>query len=58
MPLREEFSKTGDFLFRWRSYLPLLMIIVILLAMPHFEYPGHSEKLDDMWEIFCMFISS
>jgi protein-S-isoprenylcysteine O-methyltransferase Ste14 len=57
MPLREEFSKTGDFLFRWRSYLPLLMIIVILLAMPHFEYPGHSEKLDDMWEIFCMFIS-
>lgn len=57
MPLKENFSKTGNFLFRWRSYLPLLMIVIILLTMPYFEYPGHSEKLDDMWEIFCMFIS-
>jgi len=57
MLLRENFSKTGGFLFRWRSYLPLLMIVIILLAMPYFEYPGHSEKLDDIWEIFCMFIS-
>ena len=57
MLLREKFSKTGNFLFRWRSYLPLLMIIIILLAMPYFEYPGHSEKFDDIWEIFCMFIS-
>ena len=57
MLLREEFSKTGNFLFRWRSYLPLLMIVIILLTMPYFEYPGHSEKLDDLWEIFCMIIS-
>jgi protein-S-isoprenylcysteine O-methyltransferase Ste14 len=57
MLLREEFSKTGDFLFRWRSYLPLLMIVIILLTMPYFQYPGHSEKLDDVWEILCMFIS-
>ncbi|MFH2218354.1 MAG: isoprenylcysteine carboxylmethyltransferase family protein [Pseudomonadota bacterium] len=57
MPLREEFSKTGAFLFRWRSYLPLLMIVIVLLAMPYFQHPGHSEKLDDIWEIFCMLIS-
>lgn len=57
MPLREDFSKTGNWLFRWRSYLPLLMIVVILLAMPYYEYPGHSEKLDDIWEIVCLFIS-
>lgn len=57
MPLKEEFLKTGNFLFRWRSYLPLLLIIIILFTMPYFQYPGNSEKLDDMWEIFCMFIS-
>lgn len=33
------------------------MIIIVLLAMPDFEYPGHSEKLDDIWEIVCLFIS-
>ncbi len=57
MALREEFSRTGSFLFRWRSYLPLFMIVLILLAMPYFEYPGHSEKLDELWEIFCLIIS-
>jgi len=57
MPLREELSRTGNFLFRWRSYLPLFMIVLILLAMPYFEYPGHSEKLDELWEIFCLIIS-
>lgn len=57
MPLREELSKTGSFLFRWRSYLPLLMIVLILLGMPYFEYPDHSEKLDELWEIFCLIIS-
>ena len=57
MPLREELSRTGNFLFRWRSYLPFLMIVLILLAMPYFEYPGHSKKLDELWEIFCLIIS-
>lgn len=57
MPLREEFSRTGNFVFRWRSYLPVLMIVLILLAMKDFEYPGHSEKLDQLWEIFCLIVS-
>jgi protein-S-isoprenylcysteine O-methyltransferase Ste14 len=57
MALREEFKKQGNWLFRWRSYLPLIMIIIVFLGMGHFEYPGHSEKYDDIWEIICMFIS-
>jgi len=57
MPLREELSRRGNFLFRWRSYLPLFMIVLILLAMPYFEYPGQSERLDQLWEIFCLIIS-
>ena len=57
MALREEFKKQGNWLFSWRSYLPLIMIIIVLLGMGYFEYPGHSEKYDDIWEIICMFIS-
>lgn len=57
MALREELRKQGDWLFRWRSYLPLIMIVIILLGMNYFEYPGHSEEYDDIWEIICLCIS-
>lgn len=57
MALKEEFRKQGNWLFRWRSYLPLIMIVMVLLGMSYFEYPGHSEKWDDLWEIACLFIS-
>jgi len=57
MALREELRKQGNWLFRWRSYLPLILIIIVLLGMGYFEYPGHSEKYDDIWEIICLFTS-
>jgi len=57
MALREELRKQGNWLFRWRSYLPLILIVIVLLGMSYFEYPGHSEKYDDIWEIICLFIS-
>jgi len=57
MALREELRKQGNWLFRWRSYLPLIMIVIVFLGMRYFEYPGHSEKGDDIWEIICLFIS-
>jgi len=57
MALREELRKQGNWLFRWRSYLPLIMIVIVLLGMSYFEYPSHSEIYDDIWEIICLFIS-
>jgi len=57
MALREELSKQGNWLFRWRSYLPLITVVIVLLGMNYFEYPGHNEKWDDIWEIICLFIS-
>lgn len=57
MALREELKKQGNWLFRWRSYIPLVMIIILFWGMSYFEYFGHSEKLDDIWEIICLFIS-
>ena len=43
MALREELRKQGNWLFRWRSYLPLITVVIVLLGMSYFEYPGHSR---------------
>ena len=57
MALREELRKQGNWLFRWRSYLPLILIIIVLFGMSYFEYPGYSEKYDEIWEIICLSIA-
>jgi len=57
MALREEFENTGNWLFRWRSYLPLIVIAIFLLALREYEYPGHSEKLAHIWEVVCLLVS-
>jgi protein-S-isoprenylcysteine O-methyltransferase Ste14 len=55
--LRKELEKTGNWLFRWRSYLPLTLTGIILLAMRHFHYLGHSHAVDQVWEAVCLIIS-
>jgi len=57
MPLKEEFERTGQWLFRWRSYLPLFLIALFLIAFRDFKYPFGSHRLDYLWEIFCLFVS-
>jgi len=57
MPLREELEKAGHWFFRWRSYLPLLMVGLALIAFREFHYPFGSQLLDDLWEIFCLTVS-
>lgn len=57
MALQEEFERSGSWLFQWRSYLPLSLIGVVLLAMREFHYPGGSKTLDHLWESVCLLIS-
>ncbi|MDD3022132.1 MAG: isoprenylcysteine carboxylmethyltransferase family protein [Alphaproteobacteria bacterium] len=57
MALKEEFENTGNWLFRWRSYLPLIVVGIFLLALREYEYPGHSETLDHIWEVVCLIVS-
>jgi len=59
MALYEEFTKTGNWLFRWRSYIPLPLIVfgIILVKVKSFDYLGHSRTLDFIWEIICLFVS-
>jgi protein-S-isoprenylcysteine O-methyltransferase Ste14 len=56
MPLNEEFEKTGSWLFRYRSYMPLTFLAIIIASFPNFSYPFHSSFLDELWEVFCLVV--
>lgn len=57
MALREEFEHAGGWLFRWRSYLPLVFFALVLIQERQFTYVGGEESLDLAWEGLCLFIS-
>lgn len=38
-------ERSGNWLFRWRSYLPLLLILPILLAMRQIDSQDHPYEL-------------
>ena len=57
MSLRDEFHRSGNWLFRHRGWLPVAMVGLFALAMRGFQYPLHSHALDEAWEAFCLFIS-
>lgn len=54
MALREEMENTGEWLFRWRSYIPLVLLGVLVLALRDFSYFGGSHGWDIAWDIFCI----
>jgi protein-S-isoprenylcysteine O-methyltransferase Ste14 len=56
--LRDEFERDGNWLFRWRSYLPLVLLVLVLVVMEEFTYLGNSMTLDIVWEVFCVLVSS
>lgn len=57
MPLLEELEETGNWLFRWRSYLPLVFSVLVLAGLAQFTYPFGSHFLDELWEAACLAIS-
>ena len=57
MALKEEFESNGRWLFRWRSYLPLVILGFALLYLKDYTYPGHSKAIDQLWEIICLVVS-
>lgn len=57
MALREEFESTGNWLFRWRSYLPFCLLGLLILAIPDMHRPSGSAVLQYRWEWLCFAIS-
>lgn len=57
MQISEHFSHIGPFFFRWRGYLALLLLPIILLSFIDFVFPFGSHTLDLFWEIGCLLVS-
>ena len=50
MALREEFETSGQWLFRWRSYLPLISVVIFILAIVEFAVSGSGAMaFIDLW---------
>lgn len=57
MALIEEFDKQGNFLFRWRSYIPGLVLLFSILYLPFVPYFQASYESNLAWLFFCFSIS-
>ncbi len=57
MALREQFETSGLWLFRYRSYLPLVLLALILHWLGSFTYLGQSHDTNEMWQLFCCLIA-
>jgi len=59
MALREDIEKQGNWIFRWRSYLPLLIIPIFIIALKHTRILERiiGDKAADYWESLSIFIS-
>jgi protein-S-isoprenylcysteine O-methyltransferase Ste14 len=55
MPLREEIERQGNWLFKWRSYLPLLAAPLLIIALSRARVLG--DKAGGYWTAFAIFIS-
>jgi protein-S-isoprenylcysteine O-methyltransferase Ste14 len=57
MKISEHFNHVGPSLFRWRGYLFLPLLPIILLSFIGFNYPIGSHTFDLAWEVGCFLIS-
>ncbi|HEY1602874.1 MAG TPA: methyltransferase, partial [Pirellulales bacterium] len=55
MALREDFESVGNWLFRWRSYLPLALIPILALGLWENRVAGFVPPL--WWTLICFAVS-
>jgi len=57
MPLREEFVKQGQFLFRWRSYVPLVTLPLFAIGVWYHKPIIANHLWSQIYEFICFFVS-
>ena len=57
MQISEHFTYVSPFFFRWRGYLFVVLLPIILLSYVGFTFPFGSHTLDLFWEIGCFLVS-
>lgn len=57
MGLQHELASQGQWLFRWRSFLPLAIVPLFLFALINMSWPFGSYRFHEYWELLCLLIS-
>jgi protein-S-isoprenylcysteine O-methyltransferase Ste14 len=59
MALREDLEKQGAWLFKWRSYLPLLVIPLFIIALKNTKFVERlfGDNMSDFWESIAVIVS-
>lgn len=57
MTILDSMVQTGDWFFRWRSYLPLLLLPLFVGAFIGMEYRGDGYRSMLPWEVACLAVS-
>ena len=55
MALHEEMTRSGEWLFRWRSYLPVLLLVLVLGVLIHAAQPGDAMG-GELWRAACALV--
>ena len=57
MKLEKKLVSTGYWLFRWRSYFPIILVLFFIPVMKDYGYVLGSREMTTNWGIFCLTIS-
>ena len=56
MEMREHYVASGHWLFRRRSWLPLIPMVVVVIGLAGYEYPSGSRDLHRAWGVICLLV--
>jgi len=54
MNLVRQMVAHGSWLFRWRSYLPLFLVGLIVSGFAYFRFPFDNHVFDEIWDVACL----
>jgi protein-S-isoprenylcysteine O-methyltransferase Ste14 len=57
MALRETLVRQGNWLFRWRSYMPLVLLAPLCLAITDPQWPTNRWPSGKAWEFACLLLA-
>jgi protein-S-isoprenylcysteine O-methyltransferase Ste14 len=53
-----DLQRQGTWLFKYRSYLPFVMIAFFLIELPTYTYAFHSQLIDTLMELTCLTVAA
>lgn len=58
MGLQNQFERTGNWLFRFRSYVPLVLLLPFLVKMTRYQFPWASRDLHEVVHWICIAVTT